>query len=224
VIWVGTFAAHNHAEAITLTAAEPGRTGSHQHGHEFGARAQAGLIVRPASGAAPTPEEVDAANRLLQTTRAASARFADYNAALAAGYRVDGPSGGPVRHLTNKAYQDDGRVLDPERPEQLVFAVEGQRKLLLGVVYQMERAGEPRPAIGGPITAWHAHNICLALTPPGFGIVSPFGSCPIGAVALTSVEMMHVWVVDNPAGPFAQDIDHAWVRKLLRHGQAQSKP
>jgi hypothetical protein len=112
-------------------------------------------------------------------------------------------------------------VLDPNRPEVLVFSILDGRATLLGVVYVMERAGAPGPQPGGPITQWHAHNVCLTLTPPGFGIVTPFGSCPALSIAVTSPEMMHVWVVDNPDGPFADGLDEAWVREYHRtHGRA----
>jgi hypothetical protein len=123
-------------------------------------------------------------------------------------------------HLENKAFKSDGRVLDPQRPEMLVYAISGGRATLLGVVYLMERAGQAGPEPGGPITRWHAHNLCLTLLPPGFGAVSPFGGCPPLAVAVTIPEMMHVWVVDNPAGPFAEGLDKAWVADYHRtHGQ-----
>jgi hypothetical protein len=114
--------------------------------------------------------------------------------------------------MENPAFKNDGRVLDPQRPETLVYAIEDGRATLLGVVYVMERAGVAAPQPGGPITRWHAHNICLTLLPPGFGIVSPFGSCPALSLNVTTPEMMHVWVVDNPAGPFAEGLDAAWVR------------
>jgi len=28
---------------------------------------------------------------------------------------------------------------------------------------------------------------------------------------MTTPEMMHVWVVDDPDGPFAEGLDNAWV-------------
>ena len=67
-------------------------------------------------------------------------------------------------------------MLDPAAPEQLVYAVRGDRTRLLGVVFQVPVAGAPGPAIGGADTRWHAHDVCVSLLPPGFGVVSPFGS------------------------------------------------
>jgi hypothetical protein len=121
--------------------------------------------------------------------------------------------------MEHKGQKTDGLVLDPQRPETLVYAIEGGRATLLGVVYVMERAGVPGPEPGGPITRWHAHNICLTALPPGFGIVTPFGSCPALSVNVTTPEMMHVWVVDSPAGPFAEGLDQDWVRAYhAEHG------
>ena len=58
-----------------------------------------------------------------------------------------------------------------------------------------------------------AHNVCLSALPPGLGLVSPFGGCPPLSVDATTPEMMHIWVVANPGGPYAQGLDTAWVRR-----------
>ena len=36
-------------------------------------------------------------------------------------------------------------------------------------------------------------------------------------------EMMHVWVVDNPGGPFAENLDDDWVRTLLAESTVQAE-
>ncbi len=37
---------------------------------------------------------------------------------------------------------------------------------------------------------------------------------------MTSPEMMHVWVVDNPQGAFAEGLDETWVRAYnATHGR-----
>jgi hypothetical protein len=99
-----------------------------------------------------------------------------------------------------------------------VYAVRNGRSLLLGVVYQLPVAGVRGPAIDGPGAAWHAHDVCVGLLPPGFGVVSPFGGCPGTMLAVTFAEMIHVWVVDPPGGPYAESLDDAWV--LARLGAA----
>ncbi len=148
--------------------------------------------MRPLDTEEPTHEEEVAAERLAEETKAQTARYVDYEAAIADGYVPDGPELGLQRHLKNPAYQKDGLILKPSKPELLVYATDGENQQLLGVAYTMERAGDPGPQIGGPLTRWHSHNICFTLLPPSFGLVSPFGTCPLGAVAVTLPEMMHV--------------------------------
>jgi hypothetical protein len=157
-------------------------------------------------------EQVAAAQALAAATKAAMTKYAHLNDAIAAGFELPKPGEGPDVHMEHKANRSDGRVLDPDRPETLVYAISGGTATLLGVVFVMEKAGVPAPEPGGPITRWHAHNICLTLLPPGFGIVSPFGSCPALSINLTTPEMMHVWVVDNPGGAFVEGLDKEWVR------------
>jgi hypothetical protein len=219
VIWVGSFVAHADADAAAEAHVDAPGTPPHAHSdghsHDFAARAQAGVIMRPASDEPPTPAQFAAAARLADETKTGTALYQDYEAAIADGYVPDGPKLGMQRHLKNKAYQKDGLILDTRKPELLVYATDGERHLLLGVAYTMEKAGEAGPEIGGPLTRWHTHNICFTLAPPGFGLVSPFGGCPLGAVAVTLPEMMHVWTVENPDGPYADRLDDKWVGALL---------
>ena len=96
-----------------------------------------------------------------------------------------------------------------------MYAAENGRILLLGVMYQMPRAGVPGPAVGGSATRWHTHNVCFTLLPPGFGVVSPYGTCPFTSYTVTPGEMMHVWTVDPPGGPYVEHLNDSWVRALL---------
>jgi hypothetical protein len=216
-VWLGTVAAHAATDAtVTTDPAQAGTTlahsDDHEHAHDHAARAQAGIIMRPQADHHATVEQETAADALADATTAAMARFSRLEDAIAAGFVLPANATGTDVHIDNPGFKKDGRVLDPERPETLVYAIEGGRATLLGVVYVMEQAGVPAPQPGGPITRWHAHNICLTALPPGFGIVSPFGSCPALSLNVTTPEMMHVWVVDNPAGPFAEGLDAVWVR------------
>jgi hypothetical protein len=220
VIWIGSFVAHAAADHdVSTPDSAVGHTGHDAHDHDHVARAQAGVIMRPVADSHPSAAQLQAAAQLATATRTAMARYANLNAALAAGYALPRAGTGPDVHLENKAYKSDGRVLDPERPEMLVYAIDGGRATLLGVVFVMERAGLAAPAPGGSVTRWHAHNLCLTALPPGFGIVSPFGSCPALSVNVTTPEMMHVWIVDNPGGPFADGLDKDWTRAYhAQHG------
>jgi hypothetical protein len=224
VVWIGSFAAHAATDGDV--SADPqaassalSHTDDHTHAHDHAARAQAGVIMRPQADHHPTVEQELAARQLAEATKSAMQRFANLDTALAAGFALPPNDQGPDVHLDNKANRSDGRMLDAEHPETLVYAISGGKATLLGVVYVMERAGVAAPQPGGPITRWHAHNICLTLLPPGFGIVTPFGNCPALSINLTIPEMMHVWVVDSPAGPFAEGLDKEWVRAYhAQHG------
>jgi len=229
-IWVGSFAAHaatdSDVSADPKAASEAagtalGASHDHEHAHDHAARAQAGVIMRPQADHHPTVQQQADAQALADATKQAMQRFAKLEDALAAGFTLPKPGVGPDVHLDNKANRADGRTLDPDHPETLVYAILNNKATLLGVVYVMDLAGVAAPQPGGPITRWHAHNICLTLLPPGFGIVSPFGSCPALSVSVTTPEMMHVWVVDSPAGPFAEGLDKEWVRAYhAEHGIA----
>jgi hypothetical protein len=212
-IWIGSFL--SHAAANTSATTPQGAAGSvsgsgHDHGHDHAARAQAGVIMRPGDGTQPTLEQTVAANDLAEKTRVAMAKYANLADALKDGFVLPAIAHGPDVHLDNKANASDGRVLDPEHPEKLVYAIDGGKATLLGVVFMMERAGVPGPEPGGSITRWHAHNICLSVLPPGFTIVSAYGTCPALSITVTSAEMMHVWVVQNPGGWFAEGLDKTW--------------
>lgn len=146
-----------------------------------------------------------------EATRTAIARYADPAVAARDGYAEDGIAGLDF-HASNEAYEHDDRVLDPERPESLIYAMGPHGPILLGAMFQMPGLGEVGPAVGGPLTVWHGHEqVCFSLVPPGLtGIVSPLGGCPVGSLSMPrTVEMMHVWTVPGAPQPFG-DLDDAW--------------
>jgi hypothetical protein len=206
-VWL-MFAA-GHDDHHVTTDADAG----HEHG-EYLARAQAGILMRPA-GPAPDGAQQRAALDLAARTRADNARYRDYRTAEADGYLPTAKLAGLEVHFERKANGRDGRVTDPRAPEQLVYAFDHGKGLLIGVVYQMERAGVPGPAVGGSATRWHAHNVCVGVLPLGFGVVSPFGGCPFLTASLTFPDMIHVWTVDAPGGPYAEHLEDSWVRALI---------
>ncbi len=196
--WVGAFAAAGGVQA-------------HEHDQGVGSVPAPGTSLSASIPAAASVEQVSAARLLLEATRAAIARYADPAVAARDGYAVDGIAG-LDSHASNEAYEHDDRVLDPERPESLVYAMGTHGPILLGAMFQMPGFGEVGPAVGGPLTVWHGHEqICFSLVPPGLtGIVSPLGGCPVGSLSIPrTVEMMHVWTVPGAPQPFG-DLDDAW--------------
>jgi hypothetical protein len=212
--WLSALAGHAIEDARAgASGGSAGGAGHHHHGQHL-ARAQAGVIMRPgASGT--TASQQRAAADVLAAVRAATAKYGDVAAALADGYRPDKQGDGLDVHFENKERSGDGVVLDPTRPEMLVYARAGARAALLGVVFRMPKAGQRGPQVGGASTTWHTHNICVGPLPPGFGLVTPYGTCPFLTAQVTLPEMMHVWVVDSPAGPFTDSLPKEVAQRAL---------
>ncbi len=177
----------------------------------------AGALLQ-ATNTFPTSEQVGAANRLYAATKAAMTPYENWRIAYAAGYRPGGSQSMPSTHWMNQRYVDAGYVMDPSRPQGLVYANSKHGPVLLGAMFQMKHIGEFGPDPGGPMTAWHQHqNICVSPFGFEFSLMTPFAICPLGAIGLSAPAMLHVWIVDNPkGGPFAVDIDPSVVAALDR--------
>jgi hypothetical protein len=177
----------------------------------------AGALLQ-SSNAIATPAQVAAANRLYAQTKTAILPYEDWRQAWAAGYRPGGSTSLPSTHWMNQRYVDAGYVMDPHRPQGLVYANTRNGPVLLGAMFQMKNLNQFGPDPGGPMTLWHQHeNICV--TPLGFefSLMTPFSVCPVGAIDISASPMLHVWIVDNPhGGPFAVDIDPSVVSALDR--------
>jgi hypothetical protein len=207
--WISAFVGHD-----THDSATGGATGAgHHHQGQHLARAQAGVIMRPGATGTSAGQQ-RAAAELVAAVRAATVKYRDVSVALADSYRPEKAAGLDV-HFDHEQRSADAAVLDPANPEQLVYAVAGDRAALLGVVFRMRRAGERGPQIGGATTTWHAHNICVGVLPPGFGVVTPYGTCPFLTAQVTLPEMMHVWIIDSPAGPFADSLPKEAAQRAL---------
>jgi hypothetical protein len=160
--------------------------------------------------AAASVEERARAEALWKASVAGAERWRDPDAAAAAGFRFRGEDGaGPGRrvrflHVPNPAWRADGRVLDPTRPETLVYwNGPGDRLTLVGVMYTAAR-GAAGPTVGGPITRWHDHESCRDPATRAKLGRSVDGVCPEGQVYRRSGEMMHVWFTDDLATAFAR--------------------
>lgn len=176
--------------------------------------AHAGAVLQSTNEVA-TPEQVAAARNLYAETAAAIAPFEDWHAAWAAGYRPGGPQTMPSTHWINQRYVDAGYVLDPSRPQGLVYANSKHGPVLLGAMFEMKSLGQFGPDPGGPLTAWHQHqNICFTPFGEEFSLMSPTATCPLGAFDLSVPPMLHVWIVPNPGGQFAIDIDDKVVKQI----------
>lgn len=218
------------ASTTGTTAAAPGAMPMHSHTTAGAGAAGAGAVpagwtsgcmhmssATEAEGhgqgactdAAVTPAQRDAAERLARATTAAVVpRFSSLPAAERAGYHPVNISG-PLWHVANKAFQTDGRTLDPQRVESLVYyvpsATDHSSALLLGAMYTMDAYGQPGPLVGGALTSWHSHtNLCVS--PTALTAFNPRGdgSCARGSFVAPTNQMLHVWTVPYDGGPFAE--------------------
>lgn len=176
--------------------------------------AHAGAVLQ-ATDKVATPEQAAAAKQLYDETAAAIAPYRDWRNARAAGYRPGGSQTAASTHWINQRYVDAGYILDPRHPQGLVYANTKHGPELLGAMFEMRRIGQFGPDPGGPLTAWHQHeNVCFSPFGLEFSLMTPTATCPLGAIDITAPPMLHVWIVDNPNGPFAVDIDEKVVKRI----------
>lgn len=176
-----------------------------------------GMVMQTVPNGPPTAAQIENAANFAEATRRGIARYEDVNVALADGYRPQLNEKDKTVHYANKKYEQDGRILDPEHPEALVYANTMHGPKLLGAVYEMPDLWDTGPDIGGALTPWHLHaNICVGPYPGGWltGIASPFGACPAGSLAITTPPMIHVWTYSRAEGPYG-DLSDAEVATIV---------
>ena len=156
-----------------------------------------------------TPAELKRAQTLLDTTIVALKRFATPQQAYAAGYRSIGDAVTGDEHYTNWSYADDGNILDPAKPESVVYEYVNGKQTAVAAMYALPFGSSfaKVPDVGGALTQWHVHrDLCLTTDPQHrvvSGIVGLHGTCPPGTNKAGNTPMLHVWRIPNPCGPFA---------------------
>lgn len=215
--WVGAF------RAAAPPAGEASAPTEMATGHEHGVAPAPGTVMPAVDDRDPTADEVATVLALHDELGVSLARYRDPAAAEAAGYEIPAYAQGLDIHAGNAAYEHDGRVLDPDRPEYLIYGEGPDGLVLLGAMFTMPSFDLPGPAVGGPLTVWHAHeHVCLGALPPGLaGIASPLGGCPAGSVDLPRTgDMIHAWIV--PGAPAFGDLPdaerRAWIDRQAAAG------
>jgi len=155
-----------------------------------------------------TPEEQARAENLIAITLIRLPKFADPATAQAAGFVSIGDGITGFEHYINWNYIDDGKILDPDYPESLVYNTAGGQKKLEAAMYMLPPGTTLNdvPDVGGALTQWHIHdNLCFTngLAPHVAGLTNADGTCSPPLVKLEPVPMIHVWTVPQPCGPFA---------------------
>jgi hypothetical protein len=171
------------------------------------------------STAPPTAAQVIAAGQLIKKTGASLARYQNVQAALAAGYTYVLRTNGE-EHLLYNGGNPAYAGLDPQHPSSLVYAINvpHHAPILLGAMY-IEAGRANGPQVGGSLTRWHSHLVvCQGGKPTvaGFG-VQLRGFCdPSTWHNRYTSQMLHVWVVPYPGGPFSDDLSAAATSAAVR--------
>lgn len=171
--------AHKHAGAAKAGKADQQHVDwAHKYGQDHSA------IPNLPDVNSASPEQRQAALDLLTQTEQDTAKYSDLGTAKAAGYDLQAsltraeskkphlkdaiaavdagkmPKKMPMLHVANKAFRKDGKVLDPNAPETLMYEYTGHGTWkLIGVMYTANEsypAAPPDP--GGPIMRWHYHT------------------------------------------------------------------
>ena len=207
-----------------LGVAAPGTVSAVDHPHDDGhtlpdGTVQVAAVVPPRAydpslpidlGGVPgvTPVQQARAENLLASTVLLLPQWADPAYAEANGFFSIGDGITGTEHFLNREFMDDDAMLDPTRPESLVFDVDratGERTLSAAMF--MTTPGMTLadvPDIGGALTQWHIHNnLCFNEQGQVRGLVNAEGGCDNGLVRGEERPMIHVWIRPHPCGPFA---------------------
>lgn len=153
-----------------------------------------------------TPQQQAAAENLLERNLYSLPQFADPEVATARGWKSIGDGGTGDEHFVNTATFDDGKLLDPNAPESLVYEMIKGEKTLVAAMYMMPPNStlDQVPEVGGPLTQWHVHNnLCFTTAGKVAGLTNAQGTCDAPLVQGGNTPMIHVWIRSHPCGPFA---------------------
>ncbi|MFG1931669.1 hypothetical protein ACGFK1_13590 [Mycobacterium sp. NPDC048908] len=155
-----------------------------------------------------TAEQQARAETLVASTLRDLPQFADVTKIGALGFTSIGDAGSGYEHYINSAYLRDDAFLDPNKPESLVYQVEGDKRTLVAAMFADTGMSLNDPKLvdwGGPLMQWHVHkDLCWSLAEVVTGVTDEAGNCPVGSInAGGDIPMVHVWIAPNKCGPFA---------------------
>jgi hypothetical protein len=180
-------------------------------------------LTRFPNAVEPTAAQRQAADDLLARCRAVAERkgWHDFDVAQKEGFAL---THGDGIHYGNVKYITDDHILDPEHPEILMYYPTSKGLKLAGYMFLVRRPDAHGPQIGGPLTLWHYHvwqqARCLLGGIYVVGLPAEGGLCAQGVPGHQSPEMLHVWLVDHPDGPFATGMtlpEDSWKQKEVGH-------
>jgi hypothetical protein len=198
-------AADGHAHGDDAAA------GDHGDGHVEAQPFDPALPIDLSGTPGVTPEQQAAAENMISASLISLPHWEDYRVAEAEGFSSIGDGATGSEHFINWEYAADDDVLNPARPESLMYDTTGGGRRLVAAMYMTE-PGLPLtdvPEFGGALTQWHIHdNLCFFNPPDGTGarvggVIPPDQDCPDGLFRFPATPMIHVWITSHPCGPFA---------------------
>ena len=158
-----------------------------------------------------TPEQESWAKEFVERSYLAAVEHGwfDFDKGLADGFVPYKPNIRNEDHFVNVEFSLDDEILNPDRPEYLMYYKTDEGMQLVGYMYFVRQLGEQGPQPGGPHTVWHYHQFeipgCLDRMQMFSAKEGPDGLfCERGEmVGNESPEMLHVWFVNHPEGPYA---------------------
>ncbi|HEX2383688.1 MAG TPA: hypothetical protein VHI95_13680 [Acidimicrobiales bacterium] len=201
---------HDHASESATTDTEP--AGPHDHSttttlpHDHDPDPTTDPPITSLDDPRLTPEQVQAAIDLIVATvngLPASLSEADV---VGAGYQSigDGVQPGEYEHFVKWSYLSDGYELDAGHIESIVMKINADgTKRVVAAMYSLTFGDTmaDAPDIAGGLTIWHDHDDMCFSGDQFVGLTSS-GACTTGTLRDTP-PMLHVWIEENPCGPFA---------------------
>jgi uncharacterized membrane protein len=141
----------------------------------------------------------------------------DIKNAYAQGFQKD-----PINrdHHPNRENMFDDVILDPERPEWLIYQdLPDGGKVLVGFMFFTRALMDVGPTPAGPLAQWHYHPYerprCAIEGLWTVGDPDANGQCAEGVPVTRTPEMFHVWFVDHPLGRFTEMnvVSEYWAEK-----------
>lgn len=153
--------------------------------------------------------------RFVASVRASVQQYRDAQAAYRAGYEPVTPLNLPVVEWVNPTYTKAGRQLDLQHPERLMFVSGPGGPILAGAMFVLPNVNTATPRIAGGLAHWHRHfDLCYLPTGTIAGTNGYGQTCPLGSQAEPTPAMLHVWIVPNPSGPFADDLSPSAIESV----------
>lgn len=164
-------------------------------------------VVIPAELAAATDEQRAWAADFYRASLDAALKHGwfDIERAFADGFQPDRIN---RTHFPNLEYMFDDVILDPERPEWLVYHDSPDGKVLMALMFFTRELEEVGPTPAGPLAQWHYHPYryerCAVKGLWTVGNTDSNGKCAEGVPVTRTPEMFHVWFIDHPLGRFTE--------------------